>query len=281
MGDDAGNPPPFYQALFRDKGFLNESAQVESKALISEITGTIPSFRWTYVPERLIRNLTLASYELAQLAQTDVPMIEASTDAILKYAFTWEALAHTREKTGSRTAFLNAALAYELAGYQANAACLARSLLSDEPDSPSGELLSATSLFLQRRLLKLILLARTLMSEPKTKPNLDQDYPELIALAISARGLAAACEGLMSGKGDSFGQASTYLLTAEKLWAALGLVGEANIVGRLRALLPVVRSRSTWAILHPILPQNPRWARYLKLLSRGVGPEAINEPVGI
>src|SRR5688572_25635083 len=126
-----------YQALAadvasvtNDRGFQSESAQIKAKALLTQVAEAVPSYRWSYIPHRVIRNLAYATDALQLLSvDTDQPVPAWSAQARL-VASIWEALAKLREGTTRDVALLNAAATYELAGYHANAAYIARQLVT-------------------------------------------------------------------------------------------------------------------------------------------------------
>jgi hypothetical protein len=90
--------------------------------------------------------------------------------------------------------------------------------------------------------------------------------------------LAEASKFFLNGNEDFLKGAEERLTIAERGLAELGLVREANIALTARSLLPVMRDRSIWLALRPVLPDNSQWARYLKLLARGVGRDLYRSP---
>src|SRR5579871_188917 len=152
------NIPDFHTtvlSLAQDRGFLVEAAQVQAKALLSEMTGEVPAYDWNYVSRRLVRNLSMSTFELRQLAQWDPDRINDLTLAARKFALVWQALAQLRESTTKDTALLNAAVNYELAGYEANAMCIARQIAPVQNELTRPLLPQICSLFLQRRFIEL------------------------------------------------------------------------------------------------------------------------------
>lgn len=96
----------------------------------------------------------------------------------------WESLARLKERTTSNTALLNAAAAYDFAGYQANAACLARQIASQNQNGDRIIALAAT--FLQRFFLQAKALSETLVREP---PDINADgLMKAAAEALFAQG---------------------------------------------------------------------------------------------
>jgi hypothetical protein len=89
-----------------DPGYQSELAQVRAKATLQAIGEATPPPRWTYVGRRFARNSAAAVYALEALAFHD-------PSEVVHF-----------DKEARRVA-----LAYELAGYQANATYLAREIL--------------------------------------------------------------------------------------------------------------------------------------------------------
>src|SRR6185369_1168342 len=109
-----------------------------------------------------------ATFELKQLAQSDPNSVNDLSDAALKFARVWEALAKLQESTTRETALLNAALNYELAGYQANTACIAKQITLSMHQGESPSLVDMSALFLQRRFIQLHDVAERSQSQPQT-----------------------------------------------------------------------------------------------------------------
>lgn len=259
-------------ALANNPGFQNESAQIQAKALLSEVTGgQIPAFRWTYIARRVVRNMAMATFGLETIAKSHPEEIEALSTAARRFALLWEALAKLRESTSRESALLNAAVNYELAGYQANSACLARSLQWDQPLSQTPSIFEMSALFLQRRFLQLIEVSKRARVEPSLNEGLTSQLFEIMATALAGTGFSQAADFFLRGNESALEIAATSFDNATKLFASLDLVDEYNLTEGIRSLLPVIRKRAIWTLLPPYAPTQPIWQRYLKLLARGTG----------
>src|SRR5437667_2897629 len=106
-------------SLLRDASFQSEAAQIQAKALLSEVAEQIPAYKWTYIARRVARNLSVATFELENIARTDLQALDQLSEAALKFARIWEALSKLHEGSTRGAALLNSAVNYELAGYQA------------------------------------------------------------------------------------------------------------------------------------------------------------------
>jgi superfamily II DNA/RNA helicase len=260
--------------LEQDRGFQNEAAQVQAKALMTEIVRELPQYKWTYNITRLIRNVVAATFELEQIAKDDPGKINDLSEAARRFALVWEALAKLQESTTRETALLNAAVNYELAGYQANAACIAKQIQSNAyhfDERPS--LVDMSTLFLQRRFIQLVAIAQKAQIQPQTNGHITLSVIQSMAVALAANAFSTAMGYFLGGDTKAFSKALEVFDNAEKLFASLHAVEESNLVRSIRSLLPVMQKRSTWTLLSSFAPTEPKWQRYLKLLARGVGPD--------
>lgn len=259
--------------LVADPGFQSEAAQLQAKALIQELTKQVPSYRWTYIPSRLIRNLTFISLQLEKLARRNRSLLGSLEPSTRKVALVWEALASLEEGVSRNAALINAAVNFELAGYQANAMCLAKQIAKIEDPQDTGEISVAylTALFLQRRFLRLTQLADELRQEPPEDQQGTQ-FLGAIGRALTSTALLEAVRYFLRGDSDALQHADEVLEEALEFFHSLHVVQETNLVNSLKSLLPVMRQRSTWSNLSQLEINNqPRWHRYIKLLARGVG----------
>ncbi len=258
-------------ALERDKGFQNESAQVQAKALLKDITQQAIQHNWTYSITRVIRNLVAATFELEQIAQNSPATINALSEPARKFALVWEALAKLQEATTKETALINAAVNYELAGYQANAACIAKQISPDSYLEGAPSLTDMSALFLQRRFIQLVDVAQRAQVQPQNNGDVTIPVIESMARALAANAFTLAVRFFLSGDTQSFQRAIEVFNNAERLFSTLNSVEETNLVRSVRSLLPIMFGRSTWTILSGMAPGQPKWIRYLKLLARGLG----------
>lgn len=259
-------------ALANDPGFQRESAQIQAKALLSEVTaGQIPSYRWTYIARRVVRNMAMATFGLETIAKSHPEEIEALSTAARRFALLWEALAKLRESTSRESALLNAAVNYELAGYQANSACLVGGLQWDQNLSETPSIFKMSSLFLQRRFLQLNDISKRAKVEPSLNEGLTSQIVETMATALAGTGFSQAADFFLRGNEPALEHAAASFENAARLFASLDLVEEYNLTEGMRSLLPVIRKRAIWTLLPPYAPNQPIWQRYLKLLARGTG----------
>lgn len=264
--------------LHDDPVFQSEVAQIRAKALLKEITGQIPPYKWSYIAGRVIRNISAATFSLEVLSQKDSGKLKELETASRQLALVWESLAKLAERTTGTTALMNAAITYELAGYQANAACLARKIGRNYYEINAPKIEELASLFLQRLFLQVLILGSRLRKEPKVENVTQYQLLEAVATASAGEAFAGASRYFLNGDEGTLAQAERLFDESQRSLASLGFVEESNLVRSLRSLLPTMKMRATWTVFGDISKKNPRWRRYLKLLSRGLGLNVLSSP---
>lgn len=272
--------------------FRKDVAQVRARAALSEIAdqadeARIASWRWSLHPEALARQTVALQAALGATTmhqEAGDPLAEGAQIAALVAARAWEGIAGLRDGIAKLGPLLSAAVDYELAGYQANAACLARNAehLTQLVDPPTLEFLAA--IFLQRQFLRFTALAEPLSLPPDARllarlgePARSNEAPSddllarVAARLLAIRGLLKARRYFLSGDDDAFAEALDLISHARTGFSTVGAISDSNLAGALTAVLPEMRDRSIWRWLRPILSDEPVWQRYLRLLARGVG----------
>ena len=257
------------EKLLADPGFQNELAQVRSKATLQAIGDIETSPRWTYIANRFSRNSAAAMYALETEAIKDPSSAGVHEHQARQVALAWESLARLTEGTNKPVALLNAALSYELAGYQANAAYLAKEV---GDDSELGVLLLVAS-FLQRRLITTQQAAdQILRNQPDPELPLDTLAFELGGVLLGDS-LSKACRFFLNGDQSSIDEALKLLAESANLFGSIGAPLQANITYGVQAVLPLMKRRSMWSQLHRLVKDSEVWKRYLTLIARGTsGP---------
>src|SRR5450759_2647362 len=92
--------------LAQDPALLQELAQLRAKATLTEVLGTSPDFRWRYEANRVLRNLVLLQFRLAQQRPDRVAAMAASR----VIAEAWESLGVLGDRVQRDAALLNAAV---------------------------------------------------------------------------------------------------------------------------------------------------------------------------
>ena len=264
-------------AAWSDEAFRENASQAMSRSILGELAaGRAREADGAFSEPLLRRSAATLSYLASALsAEDEEGWWGRETDGrnglqeqALRLARLWESLARLEGKTPDGHSLLNAAFAYELAGYQANAACLARRLEDGRPAGDGG-LWRIAGTFLQRRFVRLGAECAPLVKEP----DYDRvgDLPHALGLAAAASSLSALAAFFLTGDRGKVAAASAGLARAGKMFAASGLDDELALVHGLRSLAAPMASRSTWSVLGDLAGEHFAWRRYLMLLARGPG----------
>ena len=259
-----------------DPSFEYEIAQIRAQTALLRLTGDVPDYRWSVVASRVIRNATAALFDLQMLAPTmGTQGDDELSELARRLGQLWESLGDLDLGAARGTSLVNAALAYEIAGYQANAAYLAKILVPDRDEEHTPSFEEITAAFIRRQFLRTIGLARTLSSQPPRNSTEPTGLATAAAIALAARGLEAASRFFLSGEARLLDQATTQVALARQGFGDLGLTAEHSLTGLLLTVLPFMRARSAWTVLASAMADTPLWSRYLTLLARGVGQDVF------
>jgi superfamily II DNA/RNA helicase len=204
----------------------------------------------------------------------------------------WESLASVEGRVTAFGALINSAVSYEIAGYQANAACLARVAEGSLGGTARVDFALTASAFVQRQFLRVIGLSDELNQPPALQDLLnpaavdaalvdadeetlaaaltDDDLAHLAAQAFAGQALRSAGLYFLSGDADRLSAAYELMTVAARGFEAVGAVRDANLISNLQTLIPVMAERSTWAVLSNGRDRGDRWRRYLQILARGL-----------
>lgn len=262
-----------------DRPFGESISQIVTASVLKELHAERPATgSWMSAEPYVYIRAASLSYLTSALSE-DVDSAEPQAlDYVGSYALRlarlWEGLARLDEKTPRGHALLSAACAYELAGYQANAACLSRRFESELQEGADPDLRQAVSMFLQRRFVDLRRTCARLTAEP------DYDKVDNMAHALGQAAAASALSSLgtffLSGTtaanaADMAGAARKTLADAGHLLSSSGFYQESTLLHGVRALVEPMMSRSMWRILGDRARGDFAWGRYLMLLARGLG----------
>ena len=256
------------QAVLADRGFQSELAQIRSKATLQAIGELQHPPHWTYVANRFSRNSAAALYALEAATIADPDYAVKNENRSRQLALAWESLAKLAEGVTRPVALLNAALAYELAGYQANASYLAKEVLPKPQLELKVDTQSLVASFIQRRMTVTAQLADRFLQEPPD-PKLPLDILSLeLGEVVLADGLSKACRYFLSGSQSAYREAVELLSEATKIFSGLGAPLHSNISYGIQSVLPLMMRRSTWSQLESHSRESEVWKRYLTLLAR-------------
>jgi helicase len=261
--------------LMSDRGFQSEIAQIRTQALLLRLTHDIPAFRWSVRPARVIRNASGASVDLHQLAAlTPLDPDSKETSGALRLAQLWESLAELGEGATLEFALMNAAMAYDIAGYQANASYLAKRLVPDTPELSFPSLIELVATFVRRRFIRVIDRSQPLIGQPTLRPGDSDQLTEATATALLSAGIMSAARYFLSGNEEVLDRSRRQLELARMGFGNVGLTIQYDLAGMIGTLLPVMKARSVWTELSGNKDQ--RWQRYLRLVARGQGRDIYN-----
>lgn len=189
----------------------------------------------------------------------------------LRLARLWECIAGMEGPRSSGHSLLNAASLYDLAGYQANAACLSRRFDMRHGDR-APDLSRIVSALLQRQFARLRRDCLPLTREPGEEEEKKLDMPRALGMAVASRAVLSLGGYLMSGSRAQLDEARGGLGAAERLFAELGLSRESSLMHSVRSMSGHLARRSAWSVLGGAGKGGFAWTRYAMLLARGRGP---------
>ena len=220
---------------------------------------------------RLVQNASVLSFMIERVSNEAGPskgLPDEATANAQRLAKLWETLSKI-SKVGPREAFaLNAACAYELAGYQANARCMAKQVSASGVRTDNLTLEKILSEFLQRKFIRTRTYCQPFIAEPDYKNIVNIQYS--LAMASAATGLFNFAGHMLSGSSPKLDQIVEDLGDAERLFHMSGHHTESSLAHSVKSLLGSMWSRSTWNKIGEQGTSNFAWNRYLMLLSRGL-----------
>ena len=259
-----------------EPSFLEDARRLDAKSLLREISASgCSTVDGGALSEPLVaRRAAALSFAASTLSAEGIE--DAGPPGTLRrhaarLARIWEGLAKLGEGAPRGYALLNASCAYELAGYQANAACLARSFES-ERNGGGSELQHIAAMFLARRFVGLRQECAGLVGEPDCGSA--DSMPYRLGLAAAARSLSDIARFFLSGSRDGIDGAADLLRSAEGLFSSRGFYEESALLYGLRCLIGPMAARSAWHALE-CKRGRPLWERYMMLLARRRGEGAL------
>lgn len=252
-----------------------ELAQIAARATLESLD-IDTSVKWRYSSERVIRNLTAIGQSLLQQTGSSEDLSEERRSAAVVVAQGWHQLALLTPRNRRAPTLLNASLFYELGGYQANAACLARLATDRSQWSSEPTFDGLLSAFIQRLFIRVSQLPESVGRLPPSDAiDSDDDLTRRAAQAVASRGMSQAASFFLSGNDAQLEGAMVDLELARAGFSeAADAVGYNSVVGLLHAL-PFMVERSTWRRLYQA-SESPRWRRYIRVLARGLGSDILD-----
>lgn len=278
--------------LVTDPTFANQWAQVRSKHLLASVApDVVGEINYTYSPARLIRNATSVLQSVLTLLESNGSLTSLS-DSLRRTAEAMEYLANLGEGGRSATTRNIAAGLYQLAGYEANSLCLARSLPTPElptvtrPQAISGVIDRWTSFALQRQFVRLVVDADLLQQRlPELETALlatangedlhPDDVAALPVAALAVTNFRAFALANLRGPGSQ----DRFFAACRELDDLLLHTGRSYDLLQMKTLAGAARrmfEHGMWHLLAGFVESDPVWRRYAVLSARGRAPNMLN-----
>jgi helicase len=279
-------------ALVGDRGFNIEMSQLRARAIRAELLREGPEVRFTFDPQRLWRLNSFILSECSLLMKENVGDQKILLEWVRRVAEAFEFLSRFSTEDERGFLLIGSALAYHIAGYQANAQCIAKRLESDyknielPPDSPFDAVLidlfrRSLISFLKRHIKGLMLSSHEGLSgisaiqEPLirefsrgTQP-LDSLYV-LTAHAYYQEAISNFIAFCLQGESERYLQGNTNLQKCYEYFRDLSDATLSGIVLETLTAFDQFQERSTWFTIRNYasdLLAKPVWNYYLRNLA--------------
>ena len=275
----------------QDAGLENQKDQLRSKRLLSSLAPrAIGNIGFRYDTERLVRNAAFILQSVITVIENG-GHAEAFDRELLTSAQIFEHLAALEEGTDPTTSMLLSAGLYELAGYQANALCLARA--ANVPGAPEGlHAARPTDLLLRWTALAFRGQFVGLLRETSEVETLEPRLTSLFASSLDSSeehvdGTLSLSQTLLTAR--AFSAFAGFALRGPNGHPELApaLVDLIEVLKRtaqapqflvakvFQAVVRSVAEHSTWRLLEGPIAADRTWRGYAALLARGRGPNAL------
>ena len=255
--------------------FRRELGQIGAQATLRSLD-VDSDLRWSYQSERVVRNLTAIGQTLLQQSGDSGALSEEGKSAAVFVAQGWHQLARLTRQSRRTPTLLNSALFYELGGYQANAASLAKLAADRSQWSSDPTFEGLLSAFIQRLFMRLAQLPESVGQPPVPEEiPTDNDLTRRAAQAVAARGMSEAAKFFLSGDDTLLKKGRLDLKLARAGFREAGDIVGYNSVVALLHVLPLMIERSTWRRISEA-NDSLRWQRYIRVLARGLGTDLFD-----
>lgn len=287
------------ESLIRDRQFRIDLAQVQARSIQEELSSVQPDIKYTFKSMEVWRkcdyifsNSSILLRDGNQI-QEDADKRKTILDSLKIAAQSFEFLSKFANEEEREILLINSAICYHIAGYHANAQCLAkmveRMYLSEErgeetPNQPDTELTwffrLALISFLRRDIVKLqqvtqqaISFVQALQEKIVSDAEEDQIVSEIENLyghLFFQKALSNFTEYCKHGALDQFRVAQRSVEKSCSYFERTGDIRLGVITSELRTLLKLFEGRSTWSNIQKHggeLIQSPIWVSYLRNLA--------------
>jgi len=259
------------QTLVDERVFTNNLAQVRARAIQEELLPELPEVEFTFEPNRIWRYCDYIFSESALLLREDFGSQESLEKWIRSAAQAFEFLSKFAEEDEKEILLLNSAMCYHIAGYQANAQCLARLIEKNylhgdpkemEENTPDPILTNlfrrAIVSFLRRDISRLRKITTQALSsifdlqETITRGIADGalssvEMFNLAAHAYLQQSLSDFVQYCLNGDNALFSTAHESMQKSHGYFQRVGDATLGSITSELRTVLDLFRARSTWS----------------------------------
>jgi len=270
----------------------NRWAQVRSKQLLMSVSPEeIGSISYNYSARQLIRNATAVLQMALRIVENDDDELAGISDALKRAAEIMEYIGAMKEGGRPATSITISAGLYQLAGYEANSLCLARSLsipdfpTPSEPTSLSTIVDRWTTMALKRQFLRLRLEADRLQEQlPQFEEGLlrlveqgDLQPESLADLPIGALAVKVfrmfAIANLLGPKSQDefFTGCSEFADMLRRNGDSFELFQLRTFEGAARRMFKI----GIWEQLADLVESDPLWTRYAVLSARGSSSDML------
>lgn len=281
--------------VVNDPTFGNQWAQVRSKRLLMSISpGEIESINYTYSAQRLVRNATVVLHDALRIVETQSDRLGDVSDALRRAAETMEYLGSTEEGSRPATSFTISAGLYQLAGYEANSLCMAKSLVLPDLPTPSSPASLSTILnrwttmailrrfvgirqeadLIEERLPQFEQALLSLIDDGELPPERLTDLP---AAALAAKVFRSFSISNLLGPRFQ----DRFFTECAEFAEFLHRNGDAEELLQLRTFEGVARRMfqiGIWEQLADLVQSDPLWTRYAVLSARGSSSDMLRSP---
>ena len=287
------------ESLMRDRQFRNDLAQVQARSIQEELSSVQPDIQYTFKPEEVWRrcdyvfsNSSLFLREESQLL-ADTDKRTTIMNSLKTVAQSFEFLSKIANEEDQEILLINAAICYHIAGFHANAQCLAKSVekkyLSEEGTQQSFSNFNthltwlfrqALISFLRRDIRKLknvteqaIDLVRTLQEQIVSDLETEQiilNIHDLYGHLFFQKALHHFTQYCSQGAFEQFTAAQKNIEKCHFYFQQNADTRLDIIASELRTALKLFEGQSTWSNIERYgdnLLQSPIWSTYLRNLA--------------
>lgn len=288
------------ESLMKDRQFLRELAQVQARSIQEELSSVQPNIRYTFNAKEIWKrcdyifsNSSLLLREESQ-SQGDIEKRQSILAFLKTAAQSFEFLAKFADEIEKEILLINSAICYHIAGYQANAQCIAKMVekryLVEEVEKRTNLSHLDTDLtqffrqallsFLRRDIVKLQRVTQDAMSSVRTiqgriisdseEEDAIQSIENLYGHHFFQKSLFDFTQYCIDGRSERFALAQRNIEKCHDYFKKIGDARFDIIASELRTLFKLFEERSTRSNIQRYgenLIESPIWTTYLRNLA--------------